>query len=85
MRVEIAAVAEKNLDDTEKAFARRLAFGIDWDKVRVAEKTGGVDDCTCEYCGAAEKTSEHIIFECPKFADIRDEVAPKLKNVRWQH
>ena len=34
----IVAVAEKNLDDTEKAFARRLAFGIDWDKVRVAEK-----------------------------------------------
>ena len=43
------------LDEKDKAFARRLAFGINWDKVQVSEKTGGVDDVSCDFLRGSQE------------------------------
>ena len=44
----------------------------------------GLDYVSCEHCGAAEKSAEHLVFECPKFQELRHTTAPLLKDIRWK-
>ena len=52
--------------------------GSKWDKASVGTQLGEDIDVKCQYCGADYQTTDHLLWFCPSFDQVRKEDAPNL-------
>ena len=56
--------------------ARRNAFAKD-----ALYHTGQVEDQQCDFCGFHKQTIDHILWDCPCFAEVREQIDPGV--AKW--
>ena len=68
------------LNDEEKAYVRTAQMGGGMARKCIAEFNEDIDN-KCTYCNAADSTTDHTIFECDHFKEVREATDPKLAAV----
>ena len=73
-----------NMDEEQAKILRVVQNKSAWDKDRLT-RIGVIEDDTCEYCGVAIHTSDHIIWRCPHFQPQRQAACPRIAAIAPDH
>lgn len=73
MEIDKAAThgLSKHMTNADSSFLKTTQTGGGWDKVSITNKTGGISDTTCQYCGHLYMTLAYVIWNCPRFETTR--------------
>ena len=75
--ITTAKATPKSLNDNERGLLKNYMTGSNMDKVTKASIGWGTDT-KCDYCGAPQCTTHHLIWECTHFEDTRAASAPAI-------
>ena len=67
---EVTNTATKGMDSEDISYLDISRGGGGYDKVKLLELDDSIDT-TCDYCGVAEGTLEHLIWDCVHFCNHR--------------
>ena len=74
----------KKLNAEQQIFVKTVMTGRAWNKTMIAIINPN-STAQCQYCGQQNQTTDHIIWECPKYQHIRSQNFPEASNQLFRH
>lgn len=77
---EVTTAFTKRHDAEERGVLKTVLGGGGFAKVEL-HKFGAADDTRCDYCQAEMCDIDHLLWECPRFQQLRSDAAPDLAQL----